>query len=245
VKTIEARSEEATFECTGVACVASARMRAPPPTRTRAYLLNDGPRHAVFLDDDAEAARILALPTDCAPRFLTYAGGLVVLVCKDALFASTADARWAERFTLGGELALHDFEMASDGTAMFAHYGDGASRAIVRAPVALGANAWRDVTHPSALAYALRDGGGVDVIIGDGDLLTLIEDTPLARKHVLTRVAVGDLWCIGRKDGRIVGIRRKPSMTFERIILEPRGVIVDSPLLDGSGATDPTGACGF
>ncbi len=127
--------------------------------------------------------------------------------------------------------------MAADGTTMLAHYGEG-SRAYVRAPVAIGANAWRDVSRAGAVSYALRAGGVVDVVLGDGDLLTLIEDTPTGKREVLIRVPIGDLWCLGHKNGRIVGIRRKPAGSFERIVIEQTGVTVDGAVLDGSGATE-------
>jgi hypothetical protein len=156
---------------------------------------------------------------------------------------SSSEARWAESFPTAGEIALDDFEMAADGTAMFAKYREN-TRAFVRSPVALGANAWRDVSHAGTVSYALCTGGAVDVILGDGDLLTLTEDTPTGKHTLLTRVPIGDLWCLGHKDGRVVGIRRMPAGTFERIVIEKEGVTVDSPVLDGSGAADPTGACG-
>jgi hypothetical protein len=248
VKMIEsAGTSEEPVPCSGVACIRGLRVSRRPPTRTRAAFLRDGPRHVLFTDDAMESVRVVALPESCSPRFVTHAGGLVVLACNDALYASTSEGRWRESWAhnFAGVFKASDFEMTADGTAMLAHY-EGPPRAVVRAPVGIGPGAWRDVTRPGAEDYAVRNGGVVDVLVGDGTRLTVIEDAPTGAREIVSHVDVGgDLWCFGRKDGALVGIRRNAAGSFERIAFSRDAVASDGKLLNGSDATDETGACGF
>lgn len=238
--------------CAGVACLRAMRSAPRPPTTTRAYLLHDGPRHALFVTARPPVepeVRAVALPEGCAARFVTFSSGLVVLSCGSSIYAAARDGGWAKEWTAdpGHPFSIDDFEMSPDGTAMFAHYGPDAARAIVRPPVAIGATSWREVTREGAVDYLLRDDGVVEVVLGEDDVLTVIEDAPSrAPREVLRRVRVGgDLWCLGHAGGRWVGVRRSPTGTFDRIVLTANRVDVDGPALDGSGATDPSGACGF
>jgi hypothetical protein len=257
-------------DCTGIACIRGTRASMQRPTRTRAYFLSDGlcgatcatmtrPPHALFVDVSPtvpaaiRAVRSVMVPPACTPRFVTFASGLVVLACDSALYTATAGAEWnlESLLALGPETRAADLEMLADGAAMFATYPKGPARAWVRRPVAVGdRTAWRDVTRTGAERYVLREGGAVDIIVAEpdrgDDVFSLIEDSPgEAPRTVLAHAVVGgDLWCLGRKDGAVVGLRRLERGTFERIAFTDDGVVGAGLMLGGYAASDPTGACG-
>lgn len=219
--------------------------------------------HAVFVTDSTNVpgavreVRAVAVPKSCVPRFVAFAGGLVTLVCGGkgpTLFVATHEGTWRAEgsFAFPDELLSRGFEMLADGTATLTAYGSSPRRQWVRRPVELGvADPWRDVSRAGAVAYLPRFGGAVDVIVAEPtlgeDVFTLVEDAPGSEaRTVVAHVKVGgDLWCLGRKADRLVGLRRKPSGGFQRFVVVEGKTVFDGVVLDGRGRTDPTGACGF
>lgn len=231
-------------------------------------LCRDGARlvrapHAAFLHDtsrlEASAPRSVPLPEDCWPRFVTFASGLVVLACRprDAsatttLYAADGAGEWHLEASLASAdlLAASDFEMARDGTAMLASYPRlGPARAWVRAPLPIGAlDAWREVSREDAIDYVLDLAGEVLVASAEApQTLTLVLDAPgkPARVVIANASFIGDLWCVGRKDERVVGLLRAPGGTFQRVAFTREGIGYEGTLLEGADRADPLGRCGF
>jgi len=219
------------------------------------------PPHALFVEDTAfhaKSARSVPVPLGCRPRFTAFSAGLVVLPCASTkttstLWVATADAdfRLEAMLPSSGTLGPDDFEMVSDGTAMLATYGKLVtdSRAWVRRPWAVGVkDAWRDVSRPNAIAFLLRLAGVVDVVVAEPDLgpdaISILEDRPDGVTTAVAHAKIpGDLWCIGRKDGVLVGIRRTAAGYFRRIVFHASGALDEGPLLDGRGRLAP--GCGL
>jgi hypothetical protein len=287
VKMVETGTDiEPPPDCEGVECVRGMRSMALLPTKTRAYLLHDGlctastaldeacPAHAKLVRPPhvlvtqvqpwnrkvPSAVHVAPIPIGCAPSFVSFGSGLLVLACEGpsglALHAATADAQWAHEVDVAEtSFAVDDFEMVADGTAMFAWYAPQGGRTVawVRAPVDVGQpNAWRDVTRANAVDYALMEAGGVDVLVSDPKeggphVFSLVHESANGMATtLLSDVAFeGDLVCIGHADDRIVGIRRTSKGGYEAIVMDAQGVRDNGVLLDGRGRTDPTGRCGF
>lgn len=219
------------------------------------------PPHALFVEDAAfhqKTVRSVAVPLGCRPRFAAFSAGLVVLPCASTkttstLWVATADADFRLEAMLPSSETLgpDDFEMVSDGTAMLATYGKLVtdSRAWVRRPWAVGVkDAWRDVSRPNAIAFLLRPAGVVDVVVAEPDLgpdaISILEDRPDGVTTAVAHAKIpGDLWCIGRKDGALVGIRRTAAGYFRRIVFHASGAVDEGPLLDGRGRLAP--GCGL
>ncbi|MBI2395994.1 MAG: hypothetical protein HYV09_40905 [Deltaproteobacteria bacterium] len=205
--------------------------------------------HAVFVTDthpdpgSTRSVTAVPIPSSCHPRFLTYASGLMVLSCAEpfartTLYASSSNGAWAAEAEIRIDAALtpDDFEMRWDGTAMFADYGPRDRpnpRAWVRAPVEIGEKgAWREVTRENAAGYVLKDDGIVDVVLAEPDrgpdVFSLIEDAPgkPSRELLAHASAGGDLWCIGRRDGVISGVRQVGPDTFESVVFAQQGTKV-------------------
>jgi hypothetical protein len=232
-------------------------------TRTSAFLLHDGLHagetivrrpHLLFMDDDIKrlerSVRTVSAPATCTPKNVSFRGGLVVLQCANgAVHAATSDGAFQHEADFEAPFEVGDFEMIDDATAMYASYPvDGKARAWVRAPVPLGANAWRSVSRSDAVAYVLRDGGVVDVVIREGDYtFSLLTDAPGQIPTMpLAHITIGgDLWCLGRADGRYVGLVRNERLTFDRVVLHDTKVEIVDTVLDVHDQADKTGRCGF
>jgi hypothetical protein len=205
------------------------------------------------------SVHVAPLPDDCSPSFVTFAGGLLVLACDVdgglAFHVATPDAHWHHEVdSSGARFDVDDFEMAADGSAMFAAYpaDGGAGVAWVRAPVDVGvAKAWRDVTRSHAVDYALMEGGGVDVLLSDPSegphVFSLVHESSDGSKTTILSSAKldGDLFCFGHADGRVVGIRRTAKGGYEAIVMDTAGIHGVGTLLDAKGRTDLSGRCGF
>jgi hypothetical protein len=257
--------------CRGADCILTRRADWPR-TRTQLGLLGDAicegthacneplrivePPHALLLDLATMKTKLLRMPPTCAsPRFVASSRGLGVLACdapgeRLSIFTVRRGGDFVFETVLDDARRLNDYDlrMAPDGTVLFAVEGE-PSRAWVREPLAIGAtSAWRDVARPGALTYRVGNEGHVDVILTEPqlgpDVITVVADAPGVEKRVeVEKAAVGgDLLCIGRKDGAVVGVRVRHGI-YERIVFGSRAVLTAEPS-EHDGVSDLTGACG-
>ncbi len=271
VQTIVVGTEESPAPCAGLACARV--LRAPIRSRTSAALLGDGlcadpkdcvaaapwqlPPHLLFAQRGpfhVSSVATTAVPLGCRPGWVASSGGLVVLACRSTQHLTTlwtADATRELRLEASlalGEVGPDDLQMVEDGSALLAAYGVAPTdaHAWVRRPVAVGVeHAFREVTRPGGVAYLLQPAAQVDVVVAEADgSFSIVVDAPDGATRVVAGARLaGDLFCVGRKDGRHVGLRRTPTGGFRRLRFRADGVDDDGIALDGSGRLSPS--CGL
>ncbi|MFO0747260.1 MAG: hypothetical protein U1F43_16580 [Myxococcota bacterium] len=121
------------------------------------------PAAVAVVDTSDGTTRVVRAPAECQPLLLTAARGLVLLECRDRVYALApgADGDWVEELRTPVSGRFLDLAMADDGTALLADIDGGVLRgAWLRHPeeVAAGTTRWRDVFQPDALFVAPLSG---------------------------------------------------------------------------------------
>jgi hypothetical protein len=199
-------------DCRGVACLRRFRVADRPPiTRTEILLTRSGLRRpepvddgrlsgdfvpparevsALLIDEATREVRAVPLPDGCHPLGVRGTAGLTLLFCRTdreraMLYAADQRGSFVPEVEVPLEAVLGTVLLVpEDGTLLLERETwAGPLRAWVRRPLAPGApRTWRELSHPSAVAYAVSAAGRVAVLTSGSDdypeRVTLLVDAP-------------------------------------------------------------------